>query len=492
MEPQTFTQLSRVIADNTVSINLVWTLLCGCLVMFMQAGFALVETGLVRAKNMAHTMAMNFFVYAVGMLGYWAVGFALQMGGVGAVSSLGGNAVLSSRFTVEVAGRHLGLFGTQGFFLGPEVFTSGVAALFFFQMVFMDTAATIPTGAMAERWRFTSFVLFSLIVSTIIYPVYANWVWGGGWLSALGKDFGLGHGHVDFAGSSVVHMTGGVLAFVGARALGPRVGKYGPRGEINPIPGHDLGMVVLGTFILAFGWFGFNAGSTLSGSDPHIAVIVVNTALSSAAGAALAFMWTKNKFGTPDLSMMCNGMLAGAVAITAPCAFVSAQAAVLIGSVAGMLVVESTLFIERTLKVDDPVGACSVHGVCGMWGALSVGLFANGSYGDGLNNVPGNVRGLFHGDPGQLMASLIGVGANLIYVGTMAAVSLAVLNRLVGNRASDRDQLSGLDLPELGGPGYSDEPRPPAPPAPPLLPPRASDPTVVQRPPFASWPRPGR
>jgi Amt family ammonium transporter len=367
---------------------------------------------------------------------------------------MGGDATLASEYAVSWDGRQLGLFGMTGFFLSPAVFTGPVAALFLFQMVFMDTAATIPTGAMAERWRFSSFVVFSLVISALIYPIYGNWVWGGGWLSTLGKDFGLGHGHVDFAGSSVVHMTGGVIALVGAKIIGPRQGKYGPRGEVVPIPGHNVAMVVLGTFILTFGWFGFNAGSTLAGSDPRIAVIAVNTMLASAGGAFLAYLHTKSTFGRPDLSMMCNGMLAGMVSITAPCAYVSAPIAMLIGSVAGVLVVQSALFIERRLRIDDPVGASSVHGVCGAWGILSVGLFANGTYGEGLNGVAGPVRGLLYGDPGQLAASMLGVGANLLFVGAAAALTLTILDKLVGNRASLHEEVQGLDIPELGAPGY--------------------------------------
>ena len=458
MTPPNLLDVAQKTADNAVAINIVWTLVTGFLVMFMQAGFALVETGLVRAKNMAHTMAMNLFVYSVGLIGFWAVGFALQMGGVGAMATFGNDATLAAELTIEVAGHQLGLFGTRGFFLAPSLCTSGVAAMFLFQAVFMDTAATIPTGALAERWRFSSFVLFSLVISSLIYPLYANWVWGGGWLSALGREFGLGHGHVDFAGSSVVHMTGGVAAFVGAKILGPRLGKYGPHGEANPIPGHNIGLVVLGTFILAFGWFGFNAGSTLAGSDARISVIAVNTMLASAAGAMMAYLWTRNKFGSPDLSMMCNGMLAGMVSITAPCAFVSAPIAVLIGGVAGALVVESTLFIERTLRVDDPVGASSVHGVCGAWGILALGLFANGSYGEGLNGVPGGVRGLFHGDTGQFFASAIGIGVNLVFVGGATALALGLLGQLVGNRSTAADEIAGLDIPELGAPGYLSDP----------------------------------
>src|SRR4051812_40382799 len=354
--------LTKRLASAEVNANIVWTLVTGFLVMFMQCGFALVETGLTRAKNVAHTMGMNFFVYSVGILGFWAVGFGLQMGGVGALSTFGNDPTLSKEFVIHLGGHDFGLFGMTGFFLAPGVYTSGVATLFLFQMVFMDTAATIPTGAMAERWKFSAFVAFSFAIATFIYPIFANWVWGGGWLSTLGRNFGLGHGHVDFAGSSVVHMVGGVSAFVGAKILGPRQGKYGPDGVARPLPGHNMVLVVIGTFILAFGWFGFNPGSTLSGTDTRIAIVAVNTMLASASGAFGAYIYLKGRFGKPDLSMMCNGMLAGMVAITAPCAFVTAPASIFIGLVAGILVVASAMFIENTLKVDDPVGASSVHG----------------------------------------------------------------------------------------------------------------------------------
>jgi Amt family ammonium transporter len=445
----------KLVLDGQTALNIVWTLITGFMVMFMQAGFALVETGLTRAKNVAHTMGMNFLVYAIGIIGFWAIGFGLQMGGVGALSTFGGDSTLNGEFAIHLGGMEFGLFGTKGFFLTPAVYTAPVAALFLFQMVFMDTTATIPTGAMAERWRFSSFVLFSFAISTIIYPIYANWVWGGGWLSQLGKNFGLGHGHVDFAGSSVVHMVGGVAALVGAKMMGPRIGKYGVDGKAKPIPGHNMPMVVLGTFILAFGWFGFNPGSTLAGTDTRIAIVAVNTMLASAAGAFGAYLWTKFRFGTPDLSMLCNGMLAGMVAITAPCAFVTAPASILIGLVAGVLVVVSAMFIETVLKIDDPVGASSVHGVCGAWGILSVGLFADGRYGDGWNGVPGTVRGLLYGDPSQLAASCFGILVNVAWVGAMTFVTLRIVGSLTPNRVSVEEEVGGLDVPEMGIEGYA-------------------------------------
>lgn len=454
----TIQDLAQKITDTQTALNIVWTMVAGFLVMFMQAGFALVETGLTRAKNVAHTMGMNFLVYAIGILGFWTVGFALQMGGMGPMLTFGGDPALNSEFTITLAGKTFGLFGMKGFFLqGLDLFTPAVAAMFLFQMCFMDTTCTIPTGALAERWKFTSFVLFSFVISTIIYPIYANWVWGGGWLAALGVNFGLGHGHVDFAGSSVVHMTGGVLALTLSKLLGPRIGKYSSDGRINPIPAHNIPQVMTGTFILAFGWFGFNAGSTLAGMDTRLAVVATNTMLASASGAFFAYLYVKLRFGKPDTTWLANGMLAGLVAITAPCAFVSAWAAVFIGAVAGVLVVVAAMFIEQKLKIDDPVGAAAVHGVNGAWGVLSLGLFANGVYGDGLNGVAGGVRGLFYGDPSQFVAEAIGVLVNIGYVAIVGAVAFVIIGYLVGNRVTAEDEIAGLDLPEMGVLGYSSD-----------------------------------
>ncbi len=456
MADPTITDVVKQITDTQTALNIVWTMIAGFLVMFMQAGFALVETGLTRAKNAAHTMGMNFLVYSIGVIGFYFIGFGLQMGGVGAV--FGEAAILSKEFTITLFGKSFGLFGMTGFMLQPlSLFTAGVATTFLFQMCFMDTTCTIPTGAAAERWKFMSFVLFSFAISTIIYPVYANWVWGGGWLSQLGTNFGLGHGHVDFAGSSVVHMTGGVAAIVLAKMIGPRAGKYSPDGRIHPIAPHSIPQVMLGTFILAFGWFGFNAGSTLSGMDTRLAVVATNTMIASATGAFAAFAYVKVKWGKADPSWLANGMLAGLVAITAPCAFVSAWAAALIGAVAGVLVIVAAVFIDSKLKIDDPVGASAVHGVNGAWGILALGLFSNGVYGQGLNGIPYGVTGLLYGDKGQFVASLIGIFANIAYVGTVTAVVFFVIGKLVGNRVPLEDEVNGLDLPEMGVLGYSSD-----------------------------------
>jgi len=437
-----------------ISINIVWTLLTGFLVMFMQAGFAMVETGFTRAKNAAHTMSMNFMVYPIGILGYWICGFGLQMGGVGSVASLGGTPGLDGLFSVSLFGKTFELFGTHGFFLGPSVYDVGVFTLFLFQMVFMDTAVTIPTGAMAERWKWTAFIIYGFYMSMFVYPIFGNWVWGGGWLSDLGTNFGLGHGHVDFAGSSVVHMVGGVAALAGAIAIGPRLGKFTKAGKPIAIPGHHIPMAIVGTFILAFGWFGFNPGSTLAGTDLRISVVAVNSMLASAGGAIAAMAYMMLKYGKPDPSMMANGMLAGLVAITAPCAFTNALWSVVIGVIAGILVCVSVFFVERKLKVDDPVGAISVHGVNGAWGCLALGLFSDGSYGDGWNGVAGTVKGLFYGDASQFAAEVIGVTTCLVFVFVAFYAFFKIQDKVMGIRVSAETETEGLDLPEMGALAY--------------------------------------
>jgi ammonium transporter, Amt family len=450
-------EMATAIGHNKVSINMMWVLITGFLVMFMQAGFAMVEAGLTRAKNVAHTIAMNFLVYPLGMLGFYVCGFALMFGGFGALGTLGGFDGLNSEFSFSLGGHSFGLFGMKGFFLNHSTYDVGILAMFLFQMVFMDTTATIPTGSMAERWKFSSFFIYGIFVGTIIYPIYGNWVWGGGWLATLGKEFGLGHGHVDFAGSSVVHLTGGVLALIGAAILGPRLGKYNKDGSANAIPGHNLAMAAIGTFILAFGWFGFNSGSTLAGVDLRISVVAVNTMIASATGAiaSVLYMWLY-RTKKPDPSMMLNGMLAGLVAITAPCAFVSVGGAAIIGLISGVLVIEATLFIDQRLRVDDPVGAIAVHGVNGLWGCLALGLFADGTYGEGWNGVAGTVTGLFYGGGlSQFYAQLIGVTANIIYVGSIGWLVFKFTEKVVGNRVKPQDELMGLDIPEMGVEGYS-------------------------------------
>ena len=342
-----------------------------------------------------------------------------------------------------------------------------VLALFFFMMVFMDTTATIPTGAMAERWAWKNFCLYGLWVA-LPYCLYANWVWGGGWLAQAGKNWGLGHGAVDFAGSGVVHAMGGVIGLAGAIVIGPRIGKYGPDGKPEPIPGHNIPLAISGTFILAFGWFGFNPGSTLSGTDLRISAVVVNTMLASVTGAIATMFYLMVTGKKPDPSMMLNGMLAGLVAITAPCAFVDTWAACVIGAIAGVLVVLSVNFFD-SIGVDDPVGAISVHGVNGLWGVISVGIFATGKYGAGWNGVvrelrssrttdgviTDGVRGILYGDASQLWAQLLNAATVAVFGFVMAWVWFKISNLITPIRVSREVEIEGLDIPEMGAHGYT-------------------------------------
>ena len=452
----TVNTIGNASGHNKIAINIMWTLITGFLVMFMQAGFALVETGFTQKKNVAHTMAMNFMVYGIGMIGFWICGFAFMFGGALNPATLGGGVGTSHEYVVHMFGHDFGLWGTVGYFLNSDVYDVGLFTLFLFQMVFMDTTATIPTGSMAERWTFKSFIVFGFFISMFVYPIFGNWVWGGGWLSQLGVNFGLGHGHVDFAGSSVVHEVGGFAALAGALVIGPRIGKYGKDGTVNTIPGHNIPMALLGTFILAFGWFGFNPGSTLSGTDLRIGVVAVNTMLASAAGALAAMFYMYLRGKKPDPGMLANGMLAGLVAITAPCAFVNAMSAVIIGVISGVLVILVYNFVDNKLKIDDPVGAFAVHGANGFWGVLSLGLFADGTYGDGWNGVAGPVKGLFYGDGKQFIAELIGALTCAIFVFVVMYLFFKLSNKVVKLRVSEQVEVGGLDIPEVGVHGYVD------------------------------------
>jgi ammonium transporter, Amt family len=436
------------------SLNMAWVLVAGFLVMFMQLGFAMLETGFTRAKNAVNTMAMNIIIYPIGLIGFWLTGYALMMGGVSAWPSLANATMTHQELSLTINGHPWGVLGWSKFALLSASHDPAAMAMFVFAVVFMDTAATIPTGAMVERWKFSAFFIYGFFMSMFLYPLYGNWVWGGGWLSQIGVNLGLGHGHVDFAGSSVVHMTGGVAALAGAMALGPRIGKFRRDGAIGLLPGHNLPMAIAGTLILAFGWFGFNCGSTLGASDARISLIAVNTMLSSAGGALVAMLYLWRRYHKPDVAIACNGLLGGLVAITAPCAFVNPAAAVLIGVVAGLLVVWSVLLIERQFRIDDPVGAISVHGVCGTWGALALGIFADGTYGDGWNGVAGPVRGILYGDTGQLCAQLIGVATNLIVVFGLSLIFFAIIERMIGNRVLAEVEWSGVDALEMGSEAY--------------------------------------
>jgi Amt family ammonium transporter len=455
----TIQDVVSAVGQNLIASNFIWTLVTGFLVMFMQAGFAIVETGLARAKNSNHTMMMNFMVYGVGMLAYWLIGFAIQEGGVGAVSNLGGTAPLNGEFAIHLFGKDWGLFGQRGMMLGGATYDVGVMVMFLFQMVFMDTALTIVTGTAAERWKYSAFIISSFFMGAFTYPLYGNWAWGGGWLATLGSSYGLGHGYADFAGSGVVHAVGGITALAMAIIIGPRIGKFRRDGTPNAIPGHDIVIVLLGCFILAFGWFGFNPGSTLGAAangNLRISSVAVNTMLAGMAGSfsAMYYMWIR--YGKPDASMTGNGLLAGLVAITAPSGFVNPMGSVIIGLVAGALCALSVEFVERVLKLDDVVGAISVHGTNGIWGVISVGLFADGksNFAGAWNGVPGSVTGLFYGDAGQLVAQLIGVATLVGFVFSFSFVLNMIIEAVWGHRVPPKVELDGLDIPEMGALGY--------------------------------------
>jgi Amt family ammonium transporter len=393
--------------------NFLWTLVAACLVFFMQAGFALVEAGFTRAKNVINIMMKNLMDFSMGTLAFWAVGFGLMFGT-----------------------SPTGFFGTDGFFLsgwapGEDPWT---LAFWMFQAVFAATAATIVSGAMAERTRFSAYLVYSLVLSAFIYPVFGSWAWGSllngsGWLENLG--------FIDFAGSTVVHSLGGWMALAGAMTVGARKGKYLKDGTVRPILGHNLGFAALGVFILWLGWFGFNPGSTTT-ADKSIAMIFVNTNLAASAGAVAAMYASWIKFGKPEVGMSLNGALAGLVAITAGCANVSPVSAVFIGLVAGVLVLLSVMFFDR-LRIDDPVGAISVHGVCGAWGTLAAGLF----------NIGGTSMKM-------ILVQLAGIGACFVWAFGLGLVLFKVVDKVMGLRVSEEEEIEGLDITEHGGMAYPD------------------------------------
>ena len=471
-------ELQSNVASLTVSANVLWVLLAGFLVFFMQAGFALVETGFTRAKNVAHTMMMNMMVFCIGAIGYWICGFAFQFGAANytyaetAISAAQASPTWAfSPVTLGAWGDLLstglrladqwGIIGLSGFFLnGIPLASAGIFAFFLFQMVFMDTAATIPTGSGAERLKFTGFIIMGFWVSMLVYPLIGNWVWGGGWLANMGRTLGLGNGAVDFAGSGVVHMTGGAVGLAVALVLGPRLGRYNKDGSANAIPGHNIPMGVLGTIILFFGWFGFNPGSALGIQGSFINLVslaAVNTLLAGAAGgmSAMFYMWWLGPGKKPDPSMSVNGVLAGLVAITAPCAFVTPIAAVIIGLVAGVWVCVAAFLLEK-LKIDDPVGAVPVHLMNGIWGVIAVGLFASGNPDTAAwNGIDKAVTGLFYGGGfGQLAAQLLEAGAVFIIAFGLSYLFFKILNGFGLMRSDPQAEITGLDIPEMGARGY--------------------------------------
>lgn len=464
--------LAAKLADSVghvrVGTNFAWTLNTGYLVLFMQAGFALLTCGLVRKKNAGHLMMLNFAAYVFAFIAYYVCGFAFQFGAVAvnaAPANLGGVPTLNH----FLLGSGLwGFLGGKGFFMTGPAYDAGANVFALFQVVFMETAGYIIVGSICERITFKGFLIAELFMGAILYPVFGNWVWGGGWLSQLGNSMSLGHGYVDFAGSTVVHAVGGFAAMALAIVLGPRLGKYGPDGKPRAFPAHNLTFVVTGTFILLFGWMGFNPGSTLGATDLRISVVAINTNLAAIFGSASAMLFWWAKFGKPDITMACNGMLAGLVAITAPCAFVSPTAAAVIGLIAGLIVSGGVLLNERILKIDDPCGAISVHGFCGWFGAVSVGIFADGAYGAGWNGVGASsylgaagkgVTGLLYGDSRQFLIQLGGATLCAAYAFGVTLVVFSVLKQVMKLRVSPDEELEGLDEPQFGLLAYPEDAR---------------------------------
>lgn len=408
--------------------NILWTCIAAFLVFFMQAGFTMVESGFTRAKNAVNIIMKNILDVSIGSLVFWVLGFGLMFG-----------------TTVS------GLFGSDGFGLFKYMETEGnkeywTFTFYIFQVVFAATAATIVSGAVAERTRFYAYLIYTVIITGLIYPIFGSWAWGSlftgdstGWLEDLG--------FIDFAGSTVVHSVGAWAGLAGAIVLGPRIGKYSAEGKPKAIPGHNMPMAALGVFILWLGWFGFNPGSTTTqGGD--LAVIAVTTHLAACAGTVGALIMAWIKFGKPEVGMTLNGALAGLVAITAPCADVSPASAIIIGFVAGILVVISVLTLEN-LGVDDPVGAVSVHGVCGVWGTLAAGLFAQEIY-------SGNTGLFFGGSIGVLGVQLAGVVACFVWTFGLSFIMFKAIDLTVGLRVSKEEEMEGLDIGEHAGSAYYD------------------------------------
>lgn len=434
-------------ADIKVMLDTVWVLITAMLVFFMNLGFAAVESGMCRAKNCVNILSKNFIVFAVSSLAFWTLGWGLMFGndtnggwiGTSGVWFVSGAATDNSPATLaDYHGDYAAINWT-----GVPLW-----AKFFFQLVFTGTAATIVSGAVAERIKYHTFIFFSFFMGTVIYPVVGHWIWGGGWLWAKG--------FADFAGSTQVHSIGGWAALMGILLLGPRLGKYSPDGKVNALPGHNLPLATIGCFVLWFGWFGFNPGSTMGVDPAAIADICVTTNTAAALATLTATITCWLLLGKPDLGMTLNGCLAGLVAITAPCAFVSVTSAAIIGAIAGVLVVFGVLTFDR-LKVDDPVGATSVHLINGIFGTLCVGLFSDPEllYGRTLNdNLKGNGGLFITGDPKQLIVQATGVAACAIYVLAASFVAWMILKATMGMRVSAAEETEGLDHGEHGNEAY--------------------------------------
>jgi len=413
----------KVIADT------VWVLITAALVFFMNLGFATVESGLCRAKNTVNILSKNVIVFCVTSLAFWAIGFGFMFGEGNPLIGLKGLFLIGSDNSPATGEAYQGIFSSLNWTGVP------LLAKFFFQLVFAGTAATIVSGAVAERIKYFSFFVFSFLMGALIYPIQGHWIWGGGWLSQLGFK--------DFAGSTVVHSIGGWSALVGAVLLGPRLGKYGPDGRINPIPGHNLGMATLGMFVLWLGWFGFNGGSTMAADPQPISVIILNTNMAAAAGGIAATFVSYLAIGKPDLSMLLNGILAGLVGITAGADGATVFGSIMIGLISGIMVVYSVLFYDR-MKVDDPVGAISVHLMNGVWGTFAVGLFHR-------------EVGLFYGGgPKQLLIQVVGILAVAVFSVVSNLILWKIIKVFMGLRVSEEEEMEGLDIGEHGMEAYPD------------------------------------
>jgi len=431
--PVPFTQeLLDQLSGAKVAMDTVWTLIAAFLVMFMALGFAMLESGFCRAKNTVNICSKNFIVFALTSLSFLMLGWGIMFGDGNGFMGTSGLWLLGGADNSPVTGdAYKGVYSAISWTGIP------LEAKFLFQVVFTATAATIISGAVAERIKFSAFFLFSILMGAVLYPITGHWIWGGGWLGSFGM--------WDFAGSTVVHSVGGWAALAGAILLGPRLGKFTKEGKVSPIPGHSIALATLGVFVLWFGWFGFNPGSTMAadwGSIGHIA-LTTNTAAAAGVVAATLFAWIV--LGKPDLTMALNGGIAGLVAITAPCAFVSVGSAIIIGLAAGVLVVSSVLFFDR-IRVDDPVGAISAHLTCGIWGTLAVGLFAQDQFAPGTTG-----DGLFFGGGGTLFfAQLVGVVAVGAFIFTASFAGWSLLKATIGIRVSPEEEFEGLDVGEHG------------------------------------------
>jgi len=415
--------------DFKVISDTLWVLITAALVFFMNAGFATVESGLCRAKNTVNILSKNVIVFCVTTLAFWAVGFAFMFGDGSAFLGLNGFFLSGPDNSPATAEAYKGIFSSLNWTSVP------LFAKFFFQLVFAGTAATIVSGAVAERIKYFSFFLFSFLMGTLIYPIQGHWIWGGGWLSQIGFK--------DFAGSTVVHSIGGWAALVGATLLGPRLGKYGADGRMTPIPGHNMGLATIGVFILWIGWFGFNGGSTMAADPGPISTVINNTNLAGAMGGIAATLSSYVVTKKPDLSMLLNGILAGLVGITAGADGTTALGSIIIGFISGILVVCAVIFFDR-VKIDDPVGALSVHLVNGVWGTVAVGLF---------NKEAGLLYG---GGVKQLGIQVVGILAVAAFSLVSSLILWKVIQGLMGLRVSEEEEIEGLDIGEHGMEAYPD------------------------------------